>query len=105
MNAANENSDIDLFIITKNNRIWTSRIFLTLILSLLGQRKTAKKHAGKFCLSFFITENHLRLEDIAIKDDIYLRYWIETLVPIVNKNNIFERFIEENENTRPVSSP
>jgi hypothetical protein len=93
MNAAHKDSDIDLFIITKNNRIWTTRICFTLILTLLGQRKTTKKHAGKFCLSFFITENYLNLENIAIKNDIYLKYWIESLVPIINKNNAFEKFI------------
>jgi hypothetical protein len=92
MNAAHKDSDIDLFIITKNNRIWTTRIYFTLILTLLGQRKTARKHAWKFCLSFFITENHLSLETIAIKNDIYLKLWIKTLIPIVNKNNTFEKF-------------
>lgn len=92
MNAAHKNSDIDLFIITSPKRIWTSRIYLTLLLTILRQRKTAKKHAGKFCLSFFITENHLDLSPIAIENDIYLSYWIKTLIPIVNKQETFERF-------------
>jgi predicted nucleotidyltransferase len=96
MNAAHKESDIDLFIITKKNRIWTTRILITLILTLTGQRKTAKKHAEMFCLSFFITENHLDLKDIAIKNDIYLRYWIQTLVPIINKNHTFELFLDKN---------
>lgn len=101
MNACHKNSDIDVFIITKNNRIWTSRIVMTLVLTVLWQRKTAKKHAWRFCLSFFITQNTLNLENIAIKNDIYLAYWIETLIPIVNKHNTFEEF--QAVNTTPLS--
>lgn len=96
MNAAHENSDIDLFIITRKNRLWTARIALTIFLSLLGQRKTAKKHAGKFCLSFFIAEDSLSLETIATEKDIYLAYWIETLVPIINKDASFALFLQAN---------
>ncbi len=92
MNASHTNSDIDLFIITKKKRIWTARILLTIILTLLWQRKTVTKHAWRFCLSFFITENALNLEEIAIKDDIYLAYWTQTLVPIVDKGGVFEKF-------------
>lgn len=105
MNAAHRYSDIDLFIITKTNRIWIGRILLTLLVSLLWQRKTVKNHAGKFCLSFFITEKYLSLENIAIENDIYLQYWVQTLVPIVNKNNTFEKFIQENEKWCSLASP
>ncbi len=44
MNAAHQESDIDLFIITKKNRLWTARIFLTAFFALTGQRKTATQH-------------------------------------------------------------
>jgi len=97
MNACHKDSDIDLFIITKKNRLWTARIAITLILFLLWKRKTSKKHAGQFCLSFFISEEEPSLKNIALKDDIYLLYWLETLTPIVNKNHAFEKFIEENQ--------
>ena len=96
MNACHKDSDIDLFVITKPNRLWTARIFLTLALSILGQRKTATQHAGKFCLSFFISEKNLSLENIALENDIYLSYWIQTLKPILNRRRVFERFLEEN---------
>ena len=76
MNACHKGSDIDLFIITKKNRLWTVRIITTLYFFLLWLRKTQKNHAGKFCLSFFITEKVLDFKDIAIKNDIYLYFWI-----------------------------
>lgn len=92
MNAAHKDSDIDLFIITKKNRIWISRISLTLLMAILGERKTWKNHREKFCLSFFITENAMNFENIKIDNDIYLAYWIEKLKPIINRRQTFEKF-------------
>lgn len=96
MNACHENSDIDLFVITRKNRLWTTRIYLTLVTSILWLRKTSKKHAGQFCLSFFVTEDIKDFWDISIKNDIYLSYWTQTLTPVINKNNTFEKFLREN---------
>ena len=96
MNACHEGSDIDLFVITRKNRLWIARIWLTLLTSLLWVRKNSRKHAWKFCLSFFISEDEEHFSDIAIKDDIYLSYWLETVTPVVNKNNAFEKFLERN---------
>ena len=96
MNSCHKNSDIDLFVITRKNRLWTARIWLTLLTSLLWIRKTSRKHAWKFCLSFYVTEDEKNFSDIAIDNDIYLSYWLETLIPIINKNNTFEKFVEKN---------
>ena len=96
MNAAHKDSDIDLFIITRNNRIWTVRIVFTLFLALLWERKNEKNHAWKFCLSFFITESALDFDAIAIKNDIYLSYWIQSLKPIINREKTYERFMHIN---------
>lgn len=96
MNAVHKNSDIDLFIITKKNRLWTVRILITLLLFIKGERKTAKHHAWKFCLSFFITENAFDFENISIKNDIYLSYWMEHLTPIINRRGSYEAFLYEN---------
>ncbi len=96
MKSAHSESDIDLYIITRNNRLWTTRIYTTLFFSLLWQRKTQKHHAGKFCLSFFATQKAMDFSNIAIKNDIYLAYWIETLIPLINKDQTFEKFQEAN---------
>jgi hypothetical protein len=80
---AGEKSDIDLFIIAKKDRMFTARVFLTLLLHILGMRRHGEKIHGRFCLSFFIDEKALNLVEIAIKKDIYLAYWINKLVPVV----------------------
>jgi len=76
---------------------------MTLLLILLRQRKTSKHHAWKFCLSFFITEKWLDFKNIALENDIYLSYWIQTLVPIVDENNTFEKFQTANSDLTPLS--
>ena len=96
MNACHKGSDIDLFIITQKNRIWTVRLLTTLYFSLIRLRKIRKKHAGKFCLSFFITENAINFESIAIQNDIYLYHWILYMKPIINKKDTYMKFIEAN---------
>ena len=96
MNACHKESDIDLFIITKKNRLWMVRILVTLYFSLLGQRKTSRKHAGKFCLSFFVTEDALDFWGFAIENDIYLYFWILHLKPLIDKGNTYNNFLQAN---------
>lgn len=96
MNAWKSESDIDLFIITTPNTMWFNRIIITLIFELLRVRKTDKKHSSMFCLSFFTTTNSLNFENIKLKNDIYLYFFIIYLKPIINYNNTYEKFIEEN---------
>lgn len=96
MKSGNKNSDIDLFIISSENRIWTVRIFTTLYFFLIWERKNNSNHAGKFCLSFFVSEKNLSFESFALKNDYYLMYRIQTLLPIVNYNWTYKAFLESN---------
>jgi len=96
MNSATKSSDIDLFIVSSPNRLWIVRVFITFIFQVLWVRKTKDKHKARFCLSFFCTTNALNLENIAIKNDIYLYFWIIYLKPILNYDNTYELFIEKN---------
>lgn len=109
MGEADENSDIDLFIIAKKGNLWTARCIVTVLSSLLGIRRRnthwlekgtpeyIKRTKNKFCLSFFISEEVMNLDGIRLQpDDPYLDRWIYTLVPLVNKNATYEHFIELN---------
>lgn len=96
MNAWKENSDIDLFIVTSINRIWLVRILITLIFQILWVRKTEKKHAWRFCLSFFVNENALNFWDFALKNDVYLYFWTIYFKPILDFDNTYEKFINQN---------
>ncbi len=96
MNCSKESSDIDLYIVTKNNSMWLVRILVTAIFQVLGVRKTASKHAGRFCLSFFSTLDGMDFSKFALEKDIYLYFWIIYFKPLYNRQDTYKSFIEIN---------
>lgn len=96
MNYSNEKSDIDLFIVTSENRMWLARLIITLVFQILWIRKNSKQHSWKLCLSFFATTSWLNFQDFALKDDIYLYFWIIYFKPILDFDNTYHKFIETN---------
>ena len=92
---ANEKSDIDIFIVTRRKRVFVSWAFANLLLKLFRVRTHGDEIAGKFCLSFFVEEGAMNLNKIALKDDVYMAYWISKLVPIVDRGCVY-RFLHKN---------
>ncbi len=98
MGDVEEDSDIDLFIITKPKRLFLARLCLTILTSLFGIRRHGQKIQGRFCLSFYITEETLNLGAIALKpQDIYLAFWLRTLTPLAGTYASYEAFIKANQ--------
>jgi len=87
-----KDSDIDLLIIVKKGRIFTVRFFLTLLLNLIGERRKQKEKAQKICLNHYLTDESLEVQ----YPSLYKAYTYLHLLPILNKDNIFERFRKEN---------
>ncbi|MBL7058324.1 hypothetical protein ISS03_03230 [Patescibacteria group bacterium] len=95
-NLKNE-GDIDLFIVTEVGAIWTTRFITATLMKLLGLRPKKNNQKDKICLSFFVTENALNLTQFAInKNDIYLNYWLSSLYPIYDKNDTYNKLINQN---------
>jgi len=92
-----QESDIDLFIVIKPERMWLARLIISLILQFYGVRRHGNKVAGRFCLSFFVTTNKLDMEELEIKpEDPYLAYWTSMLSPIYGEET-YEEFKKANE--------
>ena len=96
-------SDIDLFIITKKDRVWLSRFFVLSILKFLRARpqlarfgSVEEKRQDKIDANFFLSENSLNIKSLAIKDDIYLNFWIIQQTPLYDIDNTYVKFIESN---------
>lgn len=94
---AKESSDIDLFIITKKNHVWSSRFFSAGLISLLRLRPEKNKTKNTICLSFFTDENNLNFEKLqCLPNDIYLKYWLTQVFPVYDENNYWQKFIQAN---------
>ena len=89
--------DLDFFIVTSKNKIWTVRFWATSFLKLFGLRPTKNKTRDKICLSFFVDEENFDLEPLALGEDIYLLYWIIQIVPVYDKDGIYQKFLKANE--------
>ena len=118
MNADNDD-DIDLFIITAKNRLFTGRIialFWAEVLSLrrkaqhrvfesasprqggvpkpLTQKQVFSLTKDKVCLNLFFDESDLVVPEF--KRSEYVAHEVLQMKPIVNKDNIYERFLKAN---------
>jgi len=65
---ATEKSDIDFFIVTKTNRLWTGRALVSILTHLTGYRRYDRKIAGRICLNCYQTEEHLTVNPKTIKN-------------------------------------
>jgi len=89
-------SDIDLVVVTKPGRLFTARLLLTFWTHLFRMRRHGKRIQGRFCLSFYLTEDNLSLESIAINEDIYLAYWLKTLQPVCGDYQTYIDLMDHN---------
>jgi predicted nucleotidyltransferase len=87
-NFADENSDIDLFIITAPNRLWLARTLLHLLkkLSYLVNRQ------HDFCMNYFIDEAELGIRE----KNIYTATEVATLLPLRGIGS-FDKFYRSND--------
>lgn len=94
---ANEESDIDLFVVARPGTLWVTRLLVVGSLALLGLRPSSRTSADKVCMSFFVSERRLDLHDIALQpDDTYLRYWIASLAPLYDAGGVMDAFLAAN---------
>lgn len=95
-NNLSNKSDVDLFIVTKRNRVWLARLCAALPAKIMRWRPGECERAP-LCLSFFADEDHLNMESLTRSNDIYFAHWMDTLIWIHDPENVRERFTRENE--------
>ncbi len=92
---AERESDIDLFIIAEKKRLFFARSMVWLYTQLLGLRRHGDKTKGRFCLTFFVSREHLNLVDIKRDDDIYFVFWLRLMRPLIGQST-YQELISEN---------
>ncbi len=84
------NDDLDLFLITRNELLWTTRFFVILLAKILGiHTKTG------ICLNLFFDESDVGITQK--KRNSYIAHEILQMKPIVDKINTYRRFLEKNQ--------
>lgn len=92
MKNAKLNSDWDILMVLAKKRIWLGRLFLGVVLQLIGKRRHGKKVKERFCLNHYITENGLILEE----QNEFSANFITTSMPILG-GSIYKKFLQMNE--------
>lgn len=92
-NMAHQGSDIDLYIVTTPNRLYTVRALTILTVLLTGLRRHGKSIAGRICLNRFATRAGLT---ITPRDSYHARVF-SPLVPLFFRRGIYARYRAANE--------
>jgi len=86
-----DSSDIDLFIVTKNNRIWLSRFLVSVYFQILAARRHGDKIRNRFCLNHYVTEDSVITED----RNLYTAAEYASLLPVLGLPAV-EKFWQKN---------
>lgn len=79
-------SDIDLFIITDSNFLWTARTFVTFALQILGARRHGAKIADRFCLNHYLASP----KSLDRRKNLYTAFEYAKLRPLVYSQTVLE---------------
>ena len=93
---AREESDIDLLLVIRSRHLWTARLLLAGLAAALGLRPTPADGKDKLCFSFFVSEDALNLQPLAIEGDVYLSRWLDELYPIYDEDGFAARIAAAN---------
>ncbi len=100
MMSASLKDDIDLFIITARNRLFTGRfiaVTLAKILKIDRQRGSVTQlnsFKDRICLNLFFDEKNLKVP--IFKMTPYIGHEILQMKPLIVKGNVYERFLKAN---------
>lgn len=101
-------SDFDVFIVVKSGRLYTGRLFLWLISSVLGVRRGRFDVVApdKLCFNHYLTDDNLALSHRSL----YIAQTLANMKPVVVYDGVLEKFIASNRwvgsycfNFRPVT--
>jgi len=97
--ACDDTSDIDVVIVVRSGRMWIVRLLSVLVLSLVRLRRTHSRVTNRICLSFYVADKALNMSKLRIDDDedIYLSYWLMTLVPLFDPDRLGESIVRANQ--------
>ena len=96
MKNSDKDDDIDIFVITEKNLVWTTRFLLAVLLSVMGvyRKRNSKLHKDKICLNMILGEDKMNFDKNS--RNLYTAHEIAQLLPVFDKNKTYEKFMENN---------
>jgi len=92
LNNPRQESDIDVVIVVKNGRIWSTRFFVTALLQLMGKRRHKNFTKDRICLNHYLTDKSLEIFKSLSNAQIYAH-----IIPLLEiKYKIYEEFQKAN---------
>lgn len=93
MKNSDKNDDVDIFVITKKDFVWTTRFLMVIFLLMLGvyRNRNSKTYSDKICLNMLLDEGCMNLEK-----NLYTAHEIVQLVPIFERDNTYKQFLQKN---------
>lgn len=88
----NQNSDIDFFIATTPNRLFTARLLTVLLVHLTGWRRYDYKVRGRVCLNRFATTDYL---NVTPHNEYHARVFAK-LAPLYAEQKTYEQYVTAN---------
>lgn len=94
MMNASKDGDIDLMIITTAGKLWVTRLISYLFIYLFGfniRKPNDNFEKDRLCLNLWLDDSDLIWDKI--DRNLYTAHEIAQIVPLVNKDNIYEKFL------------
>ncbi len=89
-------SDIDLLIVARPGKIWSTRFFTTVVAKILRLRPTTQQTKDKLCLSFYVTTAALNLAVLAKDYQRFQAYWLAQIMPVYDPVGLLKQCWHEN---------
>lgn len=92
-----EQDDIDFFILTKKDTLFTTRLWILLLLEWLGLRRkwNVTQAANKICVNLLVDETQLTWP--MDKRDVYTAHEIVQLKPLFERKGMYRKFLQAND--------
>lgn len=96
MKNSDKDDDIDLFVVTAKNSVWTTRLIMVIVLIFLRvyRKRNGENVSNKICLNMLVDDSSLSFSKD--RNDLYTAHEIAQILPIFNRNETYERFINSN---------
>lgn len=90
--TTNKQSDIDVLVVSKGGHIWTTRVFVSFLLHVLGKRKHGEKVKDRICLNHYIADSDLALRP----KNLFSAHIYSSFVPMWSSTRTKESFLTQN---------